>query len=92
LNPLFRGYKMLLFVIVMNGRGAVAEVGYRFEPRRAGASKVTHGTGFIRVFLTEVVLARRLARELRGTGDRPGASGPAAYTAGRVSERPGQRL
>jgi dolichol-phosphate mannosyltransferase len=64
LNPLYRGYKLLLFVLVMNQGRRFAEVGFRFEPRTRGASKVTQTFGFIRVFLIETVLAMRLERTL----------------------------
>lgn len=64
LNPLYRGYKLLLFVLVMNRKRRVAEVGFRFEPRTRGASKVTQTFQFVRVFLVEVLLARRLGRTL----------------------------
>jgi dolichol-phosphate mannosyltransferase len=66
LNPLYRGYKLLLFVLVMNRGRRLTEVGFRFEPRSRGTSKVTQTFGFIRVFLIETVLARRLERTLRG--------------------------
>jgi dolichol-phosphate mannosyltransferase len=64
LDPRYRGYKLLLFVLVMNRGRRFAEVGFRFEPRTQGSSKVTQTFGFVRVFLTEAVLARRLARSL----------------------------
>lgn len=64
IDPRHRGYKLLLFVLVMSRGQGVEEVGYRFEPRTEGASKVTQGLGFVRVFLTEVILAQRLRREL----------------------------
>ena len=65
LNPAFRGYKLLLFVLAMlNGR-PVEEVGFHFVNRAEGTSKVAHGTAFVRLFLVEVFHARRLARELR---------------------------
>lgn len=60
----WRGYKLLLFLLVMNRGGPVAEVGYRFEPRGSGTSKVTQNWRFIQFFLTEVVLARRFRRML----------------------------
>jgi dolichol-phosphate mannosyltransferase len=66
LNPLYRGYKLLLFVVVMNDDRRVAEVGFRFEPRFRGSSKVTQTFDFIRLFLVEAVLARRLGRAIRG--------------------------
>jgi len=65
LNPRYRGYKLLLFVLVMNRGRPVAEVGFRFEPRTHGASKVTQTFDFIRLFLVEAILARRFERELR---------------------------
>jgi dolichol-phosphate mannosyltransferase len=74
LNPLYRGYKLLLFVLVMNGQRRVAEVGFRFEPRTRGASKVTQTFQFVRVFLVEVMLARRLGRALWGRAPSPEAA------------------
>jgi len=64
LDPRYRGYKLLLFVLVMNRDRRFAEVGFRFEPRTRGGSKVTQTFGFVRVFLIETVLARRLQRAL----------------------------
>ncbi len=60
LNPLYRGYKLLLFVLEMTERSRRTEVGFRFEPRPEGKSKLTQGTAFIRLFLVELLLARRL--------------------------------
>jgi dolichol-phosphate mannosyltransferase len=65
LDPRYRGYKLLLFVLAMNRGRPVAEVGFRFEPRTRGASKVTQTFAFVRVFLVELVLAQRLSRALR---------------------------
>jgi dolichol-phosphate mannosyltransferase len=80
LNPRYRGYKLLLFVLAMNRGGRFAEVGFLFEPRTRGSSKVvqrsskgTQRFAFIRVFLAEAVLARRFERELR---QNPPASRP----------------
>jgi len=61
----WRGYKLLLFLLVMSHGQRVVEVGYRFEPRGSGTSKVTQNSRFIRFFLTEVILARRFGRYLR---------------------------
>jgi hypothetical protein len=58
----------------MNDGRPVAEVGYRFEPRGSGSSKVTQNWRFIQFFLTEVVLARRLRRTLSRNGE-AGSSG-----------------
>jgi len=75
----YRGYKLLLFVLVMNRGRRYAEVGFRFEPRTRGTSKLTQTFAFVRLFLIEAVLARRLGRTLRrGTGPvarLPGLSG-----------------
>lgn len=60
----YRGYKLLLFLLVMSRGENVQEVGFRFEPRTEGASKVTQGLAFVRVFLIELLLARRLAARL----------------------------
>jgi len=65
IDPGFRGYKLLLFLLVMARGRPVAEVPFRFEPRTAGASKVTGGLGFVRVFLTEVLMAKRVELALR---------------------------
>jgi dolichol-phosphate mannosyltransferase len=65
LNPLYRGYKLLLFVLVMAEGRPVSEVGFRFEPRSVGTSKLTEGPAFLRLFLVELVLASRLRSTLR---------------------------
>jgi dolichol-phosphate mannosyltransferase len=72
LNPLYRGYKLLLFVLVMNRGRPLAEVGFDFAPRTRGASKVTQTFAFIRVFLVETVLAHRLDRALPRSLPSPG--------------------
>jgi dolichol-phosphate mannosyltransferase len=60
LNPLYRGYKLLLFLLVMAGGRPISEVGYRFTPRTEGKSKVTQGFAFVRIYVIELVLALRL--------------------------------
>jgi len=62
IDPELRGYKLLLFLLVMVRGRPIAEVGYCFEPRASGTSKVTQGFAFLRVFLGEVMVARRYAR------------------------------
>ena len=64
LPPGTRGYKLLLFLLVMSRGRPVREVPFRFEPRTAGSSKVTSGLAFVRLFLVEVLLARRFSRRL----------------------------
>jgi dolichol-phosphate mannosyltransferase len=61
LNAQYRGYKILLFVLAMAGTKRIAEVPFRFEPRLEGSSKVTDGTAFLRHFIIELLLARKLA-------------------------------
>ncbi|MGA8664236.1 MAG: glycosyltransferase [Thermoplasmata archaeon] len=64
LDPRYRGYKLLLFVLVMNQGRPFAEVGFRFGLRTRGGSKVTQSFAFIRIFLIETILARRFGRTL----------------------------
>ena len=61
----YRGYKLLLFLLVMCRDLDVRDVPFRFEPRARGTSKVTSGFAFVRVFLIELILARRLLRHPR---------------------------
>ncbi len=77
LDPLYRGYKLLLFVLVMAEGKRVTEVGFRFEPRASGTSKVTEGLGFVRIFVSELSLARRLRSLLRS---RPASRVPVPET------------
>lgn len=77
LDPGYRGYKLLLFLLVMSGGREIGEVGFRFEPRKEGASKVTEGLAFVRVFLIELLLARRLSTRLARHG-RPARPVPQA--------------
>jgi dolichol-phosphate mannosyltransferase len=87
LPPEWRGYKLLLFLLVMSRGLRVAEVGYRFEPRASGSSKVTQSTRFIQVFLTEVVLARRFRRTLRRVGPAAGVPSSPSSGSGELSDR-----
>jgi len=66
-----RGYKLLLFLLVMCRGRPIREVPFRFEPRLEGASKVTSGLAFVRVYLVELLLARRLSRRLRRRPEGP---------------------
>ncbi len=64
LDPTYRGYKLLIFLLVMAEGRSVAEVPFRFAPRPEGESKVAHGVGFIRIFLGELRRARWLRASL----------------------------
>jgi dolichol-phosphate mannosyltransferase len=78
LNPNYRGYKLLLFLLAMVQGRRVSEVPFRFEPRSEGASKVVQGPAFVRFFLVEVLLARRLSSALaRSEGSGPPLPRPA---------------
>jgi dolichol-phosphate mannosyltransferase len=68
IDPGIRGYKLLLFVLAMGSDRRLAEVGFRFVPRGSGRSKVTASGAFIRLFLRELRLARRLRRAVRARG------------------------
>jgi dolichol-phosphate mannosyltransferase len=78
LNPLYRGYKLLLFLLVMCEGRPVREVPFRFTPRAEGSSKVTGSYAFLRVFAIELLMAGRLRRQIRTAGRRLGdaASSP----------------
>ncbi|MGA8542787.1 MAG: glycosyltransferase [Thermoplasmata archaeon] len=68
LNPHYRGYKLLVFLLVMAEGRPIREIGYQFTPRVGGTSKLTQGFAFIRVFMIELILARRLRASM---GPRP---------------------
>jgi dolichol-phosphate mannosyltransferase len=78
LNPLYRGYKLLLFVLVMAEGRPIREVGFSFTPRPGGSSKVTGNYSFIRVFLVELLLARRLRSRMRCERRPPGGASSSA--------------
>lgn len=69
LNPQYRGYKLLLFLLAMVGNRRISEVPFRFEARVEGSSKVVQGPAFVRLFLVEVLLARRLDSALARTAN-----------------------
>jgi dolichol-phosphate mannosyltransferase len=79
LPPAWRGYKLLLFLLVMARGEPVAEVGFRFEPRGSGRSKVTQNSRFIRFFLTELLLAKRLEELLFHDGNSDSARSPSPH-------------
>lgn len=62
-DPRWRGYELLPFILVM-GRGvSVAEIPYVFQPRQRGVSKIVkRDFGFVRTFLVQIVLVVRFAR------------------------------
>jgi len=58
-NPKYRGYKLVLFLLSECRTKRVAEVSYHFCSRTNGSSKITRNWGFVKVFLIEAILARR---------------------------------
>jgi len=70
LNPATRGYKLLLFLLVLSRGKGVKETGYKFRPRTSGSSKITHDFGFLGAFLTELLVAKRLELWFRSSRSR----------------------
>lgn len=59
INRRYRGYKLLLFVLNMCKSRRITELPYHFRARANGHSKITQDLTFMKVFLTEALLARR---------------------------------
>lgn len=60
IDPRWRGYELLPFILATGRHLSVAEVPYTFQPRRSGSSKiVSRNFLFIRTFLTQLLLAAR---------------------------------
>lgn len=60
INEKWRGYESLLFLLSSNPKARVKDVPYRFRERSNGDSKIVSGFEFIRIYLTELILAKRL--------------------------------
>lgn len=69
----YRGYETILFMLVMCEGRPIAEIGYEFQSRSSGDSKITQDFGFIPMFLRQLMLAYRFRLTLRR--GRPAASG-----------------
>ncbi len=65
IDPRYRGYKLLLFVLAMLPDERVSEVAFQFAPRLQGKSKLTENSQFFRLFLVELLLVRRTYRAIR---------------------------
>ena len=63
INEQWRGYKTLLFLIASNPNAKIGEIPYKFVERERGESKIVSGLDFMRIYLTELVLIKRV--ELR---------------------------
>jgi dolichol-phosphate mannosyltransferase len=60
INKKWRGYKILLFILSANPNSKIYEVPYIFQERGKGESKVAKGINYIRIYLTELLLAKRI--------------------------------
>ena len=68
INEKWRGYKILLYILSANPDVKVKDVPYIFLERKKGESKVAKGIDFIRIYLTELILCKRIeirARKLK---------------------------
>ncbi len=60
INEKWRGYKILLFILSANPNAKVYDVPYIFLERENGESKITKGIDFLRIYLTELLLAKKI--------------------------------
>ena len=60
INERWRGYKSLLFLFSSNPHAKVKDVPYKFLERADGQSKIVGNVQFIRIYLTELILAKRM--------------------------------
>ena len=60
INEKWRGYKILLFILSANPSAEVYDVPYVFLERVKGESKIAKGIDYIRIYLTEIFLAKRI--------------------------------
>ena len=56
----WRGYELLLFLLSSNPDAKVKDVPYKFMDRANGTSKIIGNAQFIRIYLTELILAKRV--------------------------------
>lgn len=67
LDGALRGFETLLFVLAAADNPKVAEIPYCFRERGKGDSKVLRGWTFVRVFLAQLLAAKRLEQGIRRT-------------------------
>jgi len=60
INEKWRGYKTLLYILSANPEAKVKDIPYIFLEREKGESKIAKGIDFIRIYLTELILAKRI--------------------------------
>ena len=51
---------MLLFILSSNTHAKVKDIPYKFNERSSGESKIVNGFEFVRLYLTEIILAKRM--------------------------------
>jgi len=75
-----RGFETLVFVLAMMVRPRIAEVSYCFRERGSGQSKILQGFSFIPLFLSQLVIAKRVEAETRRKTSRSGSRESAQST------------
>ena len=60
INEKWLGYETVIFLIASNPNAKVCDVPYIFNERKNGESKIVSGFDFIRIYLTELILAKRI--------------------------------
>ncbi len=60
INEKWRGYKILLYILSSNPNARVFDIPYKFQERESGESKIAKGLQFIRIYLTELILVKRI--------------------------------
>jgi dolichol-phosphate mannosyltransferase len=61
----WRGYKILLFILSANPDARVSDVPYEFKERTKGKSKIVSGFSYVKTYLTELFLAKRIEVRIR---------------------------
>ena len=68
INPRWRGFELLPFLLANGRHLSVTEVPYTFQPRNSGSSKiVSRDFSFVRTYLTQLILVAKTKRRVRGS-------------------------
>ncbi len=65
INNKWRGYEIGIFLRASNPYAKIKEIPYKFAERENGSSKVTSSINFIRIYLIELLLAKKLESKRR---------------------------
>ncbi|MGI0070535.1 MAG: glycosyltransferase [Thermoplasmata archaeon] len=85
INPTYRGYELLPFLLVMATGRPTQELPYSFGARVGGESKIVNGKlAFISIFLSQILVVRRSRRELLTRRAGPSRAGRPAVAAPKV--------